>query len=535
MNTYTLFKNIFLLLISLITYSSLSAQSDCGETFVNDLLPLSDQSTTVCPDDPTSQTMLITFKTYDMLAGDIVNVYDGIDNTAPLLASDADGGITIDRAPGNGTVIASSSNTSGCLTVECVINDDPIVGGGYSFVANCIQFPLFKVDGNAKIEGRLNVKSPGDFNMFIGSDAGISNTSEANTFIGFEAGKSNISGQENTFLGDRAGRDNATGSENTFLGQAAGLRNTSGSNNTFLGEDAGFNNNASDNTFVGRNSGFDNTTGSDNAFVGESAGANNTVGVKNTFIGQTAGFNNTTGNLNTFVGEDAGLQSANSSRNTYLGARTKQANVLDTLDRAIAIGFNAVVGCSNCAVIGGTGVDAVNVGLGVSNPSAKLHVNGDVRLENLPTGTGDLVVMDSDGNLFVDTGVLASMNATMEELREENRKLLARLDEVEQFIESLSGGTSSRRVTLFNAHLAQNNPNPFTENTSIQYFLPEGNLQAKLQIINATGQIIKQINLQGAGQGQIDLETNSLNAGNYRYQLIIDGRVVDSKKMVLTK
>ena len=46
------------------------------------------------------------------------------------------------------------------------------------------------------------------------------------------------------------------------------------------------------------------------------------------------------------------------------------------LSNATAIGYNAKVSASNSLVLGGTGADAVNVGIGVTAPATTLHVKG---------------------------------------------------------------------------------------------------------------------------------------------------------------
>ena len=49
------------------------------------------------------------------------------------------------------------------------------------------------------------------------------------------------------------------------------------------------------------------------------------------------------------------------------------------------------------------------------------------------------------------------------------------------------------------------------------------------------GRNLKTINLQDAGHGTISISAKELAAGTYAYTLVVDGRIVDTKKMVLTK
>jgi len=55
------------------------------------------------------------------------------------------------------------------------------------------------------------------------------------------------------------------------------------------------------------------------------------------------------------------------SFNTFIGATADGG--MDGLTNATAIGYGAIVGASNSLVLGGTGANAVNVGIGTVAPS----------------------------------------------------------------------------------------------------------------------------------------------------------------------
>ena len=84
-----------------------------------------------------------------------------------------------------------------------------------------------------------------------------------------------------------------------------------------------------------------------------------------------------------------------------------------------------------------------------------------------------------------------------------------------------------------NARLEQNQPNPTASSTTIKYFVPEQTLKAVIKITNANSREIKSINISQKSNGQIILQTNDLTAGTYFYSLIIDGKNIDTKKMIL--
>jgi hypothetical protein len=82
--------------------------------------------------------------------------------------------------------------------------------------------------------------------------------------------------------------------------------------------------------------------------------------------------------------------------------------------------------------------------------------------------------------------------------------------------------------------LFQNSPNPFTEITRIQYYLTETIKNAMITIYDMNGTQLKSIDLQRKGDGSIEIYSGELKAGMYMYTLIADGKVIDTKQMILT-
>ncbi|MFK7935084.1 MAG: T9SS type A sorting domain-containing protein [Saprospiraceae bacterium] len=183
--------------------------------------------------------------------------------------------------------------------------------------------------------------------------------------------------------------------------------------------------------------------------------------------------------------------------------------------------------------------NAGDVGIGISNPQSKLHVNGNVRLEQIPTGIGALLVIDENGNVFKNsTNVQADMER-LDNLEKENADLRSRLEQLESYMSSMMEGRkkmeNSNTLVLTVPQLQQNQPNPFNGQTTIQYFLPEATQTAQLQINDQNGRVLKVEMLQGNGHGQITLDAKALPQGTYSYSLLVDGQLVETKQMILAK
>lgn len=84
------------------------------------------------------------------------------------------------------------------------------------------------------------------------------------------------------------------------------------------------------------------------------------------------------------------------------------------------------------------------------------------------------------------------------------------------------------------AQLRDNIPNPFTENTRIGYRIPQRAASAMINIYDLQGKEIRSYNITGKGEGSISIAGNELQAGIYLYTLIVDKRVIDTRKMVRT-
>ncbi len=85
------------------------------------------------------------------------------------------------------------------------------------------------------------------------------------------------------------------------------------------------------------------------------------------------------------------------------------------------------------------------------------------------------------------------------------------------------------------ASLSQNKPNPFTASTKIEMYVPSNVSNAMLYVYDLQGKQVKAIAVSGRGATSETILGNELQAGLYIYSLVIDGKLVGSKQMVLTE
>ena len=84
--------------------------------------------------------------------------------------------------------------------------------------------------------------------------------------------------------------------------------------------------------------------------------------------------------------------------------------------------------------------------------------------------------------------------------------------------------------------LFQNYPNPFNPETTIKYQLPDAS-EVHLVVFDLLGREVSRLvnEVQNAGIHTRTFDARGLSSGIYWYRLTINGRAVQSRKMILLK
>jgi hypothetical protein len=132
--------------------------------------------------------------------------------------------------------------------------------------------------------------------------------------------------------------------------------------------------------------------------------------------------------------------------------------------------------------------------------------------------------------------VLANAIREQQSTIEALEKRIAKLESNNNGIKSATISVNEENaISLNTPTLAQNIPNPFSNTTRIDIYLPETVKNAVLYVYNMQGVQIKSFNINERGTTSVTIEGYTLQAGMYLYTLIADGKEVDTKKMILTK
>lgn len=300
---------------------------------------------------------------------------------------------------------------------------------------------------------KYNSDSFGGRSVLVGQSAGFRNYNGSSlTYVGTFAGELNNQGNVNTGLGRDALRSNIDGSYNVAVGGLASLYNTTGIKTiTVTNGGSGYTTATVTisappaispgvyqqtatatatveggqvvNIVVTNPGGgyslltSDFHTGITVTITGDGAGATASVtetksGTGNTTLGMGAGMANKYGNYNISIGYLAGNRTED-DYTTLIGANAGIGVSAPStkLTGSIAIGYNAKVSANYTMALGGTGVDAINVGINTETARKKLDiVGGDILVHEITVGRGAGSVLTN--TVVGESALLSNVSAT---------------------------------------------------------------------------------------------------------------------------
>jgi hypothetical protein len=124
-------------------------------------------------------------------------------------------------------------------------------------------------------------------------------------------------------------------------------------------------------------------------------------------------------------------------------------------------------------------------------------------------------------------------------LDEKNKELTEKINSLEQALASCCTSSEVKGANTTGAadraRLEQNQPNPFSTQTKIKFYVPSTFTSATVKVTDLNGTELKSYTVKNAGYGEVFIHGNELAHGSYIYNLYVDGKQVDSKVMTLTK
>ncbi len=157
-----------------------------------------------------------------------------------------------------------------------------------------------------------------------------------------------------------------------------------------------------------------------------------------------------------------------------------------------------------------------------------------------------LISAVQDQQKEIETGISTDAQAQITDLQNENTQLKNEVADIKKSLQDFQsalsqccsayqGSTTSGNLNPETASLQQNVPNPFMQSSYIRFYIPSTAKAAYIQVSDTNGKLMKRFENIMAGFGTVTLQSGELTAGTYTYSLFIDGKLIDTKSMILTK
>ncbi len=466
-------------------------------------------------------------------------------------------------------VIALRANTTGDngVAVGQLSLSKNTTGDGNTGVGEATLFENISGSANVAVGiGALNKSQAGSNLVAVGDSALFSQNGGTglNTAVGSKSLFANTTGNKNTATGDRALFSNISGFENTAVGVNALKANTTGGGNIAAGTSALLNETTGfSNTGIGRSSLLTLTTGSSNTGVGAFTNVSTGSITNATAIGNSAVTDASNkirlGNTSvTSIGGQVGFT-------TFSDARFKknikaETHGLDFIKLLKPVSYNYDIdGIENFwgvkdnkeaaksteaenskaaqvknRYIGFMAQDVAKAAESINYNFSGIDKPADDSKSTWGLRYGDFVVplVKAVQELSVAND---AKDAEIKTLQQKMETVLKQLSELKSMQQQPSGQTVVPGNTGDEAFAEQNAPNPFSTTTSIRYHLPLSAISSYIVITDSKGGAVKTITLKTRGDGMLTIAAGTLQQGTYFYSLVVDGKRIDTKQMIIIK
>jgi hypothetical protein len=416
-------------------------------------------------------------------------------------------------------------------------------------------------------------------NLFAGVSSGANTTASPNNAFGYASLNNNTTGTHNNAFGYWALTGNVSSNYNSAFGDYTLTNNTASSNSAFGYQALKGNTTGSGNTGIGVSAGLTNTTGSNNTYVGYAADANGTGYSNSTGIGyaapvktSAAGYvvigNASVSSIGGYVGWTTYISDARCKKDvqtnvpglTFIKKLRPVTYHLDMNQIATLNHTPDSLRLPDSETAKGNILYSGFIAQEVEQAAQQLNYNFSGNyIPNNPNDLHGLSYSDFVMPLVKAVQELSGNSDSLETVIHKQDSLITKQDSINKAlqdqinqivnnccnagnrnIQNSIGNGDSKNVGSIDVELNNVNaivlndavPNPFAEQTVIGYNIPQNFNNAQILFYDNNGQLIKSVDIKTAGKGQLNVFANDLSNGTYSYTLVVDGKIIATKRMI---
>ena len=148
----------------------------------------------------------------------------------------------------------------------------------------------------------------------------------------------------------------------------------------------------------------------------------------------------------------------------------------------------------------------------------------------------DLVYEQEDGTKSINyVEMVPILVQAINELSAKVASLEGNKDGSVRMTKQLVTGTDEIDENIIALSLGQNKPNPFSNRTTIEVCIPDDVQNAFIYVYDLQGKKVEQVDITARGKQNVHLTSANLTDGMYLYSLIADGKVVETRRMIVEK
>lgn len=154
----------------------------------------------------------------------------------------------------------------------------------------------------------------------------------------------------------------------------------------------------------------------------------------------------------------------------------------------------------------------------------------------LAKGIQEMDIVLSNRSIIKQDSVIQALNSKIEDLENQIASCCSNIP-VNNANSSMTGNINGNGINDVSSKapiLYQNIPNPFNQQTSIQYFIPASSKTASIMVFDLNGKLMSTVPVTSFGKGAVTINGSQLSPGMFVYSLVVDQKIIDTKRMILT-